>query len=97
MTSEAFAYWLKGFFEISDAKEISEKQVQIIKDHLDLVFHKVTPNRNEEVLKEEPGFRKLLFDEYKPLDIPSETKTNIYCSNNSGYNSLDNTGKQLLC
>jgi len=42
-----FVYWLKGFFEISDAKTLDEKQVQIIKDHLNLVFNKVTPNRSE--------------------------------------------------
>lgn len=40
-----FTYWLQGFFEVSDAKKLDEKQVQIIKDHLGLVFNKVTPNR----------------------------------------------------
>ena len=42
----SFTYWLKGFFEISDAKTVDEKQVQIIKDHLNSVFNKVTPDRN---------------------------------------------------
>ena len=41
----SFTYWLQGFFEISDAKKLDEKQVQVIKDHLNLVFNKVTPNR----------------------------------------------------
>lgn len=45
MNSEQFTYWLKGFFEISDTNNLSEKQVQIIRDHLDLVFNKVTPDR----------------------------------------------------
>ncbi len=45
MDSEQFVYWLHGFFEISDAKTLTETQVQIIKDHLDLVFNKVTPDR----------------------------------------------------
>jgi hypothetical protein len=44
MTSQDFAYWLHGFFEISDSNKLTEKQVQIIKDHLDLVFKKVTPD-----------------------------------------------------
>lgn len=43
MTPENFAYWLKGFIEISETKTLNEKQTQIIKDHLDLVFNKVTP------------------------------------------------------
>lgn len=48
MTTEQFAYWLKGFFEIENPKgSLDERKVQIIKDHLNLVFHKVTPNRDE--------------------------------------------------
>ena len=45
MTPENFAYWLQGFIEISDVKGINETQLQIIKDHLALVFRKETPNR----------------------------------------------------
>ncbi len=48
MTSNEFTYWLQGFFEISKAanvKELDEVQTQIIKDHLELVFKKETPNR----------------------------------------------------
>lgn len=44
MTTEQFAYWLQGFFEIQGAKEVTPTQVQIIKDHLALVFNKVTPH-----------------------------------------------------
>jgi len=40
-----FAYWLQGYFELTDSgQQMSAQQVQIIKDHLDLVFTKVTPN-----------------------------------------------------
>lgn len=46
MTTEQFTYWLQGFFEISNAKTLDAKQVQIIKDHLNLVFNKQTPDRN---------------------------------------------------
>jgi hypothetical protein len=44
MTPEQFTYWLQGFMETADPKSIDEKQTQIIKDHLDLVFTKVTPD-----------------------------------------------------
>jgi hypothetical protein len=45
MNPQEFAYWLKGFFELSEAsnlKTLNETQVQIIKEHLDLVFEKTT-------------------------------------------------------
>ena len=40
MTSTNLAYWVMGFFEINDDKEVTlnEKQTQIIKNHLNLVF-----------------------------------------------------------
>lgn len=47
MTPEQFTYWLKGFYELNEPESINEKQTLIIKDHLDLVFGKVTPNRND--------------------------------------------------
>lgn len=47
MNSETFVYWLQGFVEIANTDTISEKQWQIIKDHLKLVFDKKTPNRNQ--------------------------------------------------
>lgn len=44
MTPENFAYWLQGFSEIC-GQTPSKEQWEIIKDHLNLVFNKVTPNR----------------------------------------------------
>lgn len=38
MQPRDFCYWLQGFFEISDAKALSPSQVEIVKNHLDLVF-----------------------------------------------------------
>lgn len=42
MNSTEFTYWLQGFFELTDAKSLDEKQVAIIKEHLQLCFKKVT-------------------------------------------------------
>jgi hypothetical protein len=50
MTSENFTYWLIGYFEISGATHLSEAQTQVVKDHLDLVFQKVTPDRGYQPL-----------------------------------------------
>jgi dihydroorotate dehydrogenase len=47
MKSENFCYWLRGFFELTNNKELSEQQVQMIKNHLALVFVKVTPDLNK--------------------------------------------------
>lgn len=52
MTAENFCYWLQGFLEIREVDEelgphgsITANQAQVIQDHLQLVFKKVTPNR----------------------------------------------------
>jgi hypothetical protein len=39
MTSKDFAYWLQGFFELSETDELTPRQVEIIKNHLKLVFY----------------------------------------------------------
>lgn len=61
MNAQEFCYWLQGFFELSEGKKLTPKQVQIIKDHLALVFTKITPDR---VMDEAPVeiLRKLLND-----------------------------------
>lgn len=48
MTPEQFVYWLQGFLELSESPALSETQTQIVKDHLNLVFTKVTPDRKDE-------------------------------------------------
>jgi hypothetical protein len=45
MTAEQFTYWLQGFMEIANPAQLGEKEIQIIKDHLALVFDKQTPQR----------------------------------------------------
>lgn len=45
MTSEQFAFWLKGFVELNGSEPTAE-QWQSIKDHLKTVFVKVTPQVN---------------------------------------------------
>ena len=47
MNEREFCYWLQGFFELGgqDVVDLSAEQVQIVKDHLALVFKKVTPDK----------------------------------------------------
>ena len=52
MTSTNFAFWLNGYFELSQGKitGLSEKQIQIIKNHLNLVFETVkTPDQTKDI------------------------------------------------
>lgn len=46
MTFEQFTWWLHGYVEISGGEKPTDVQWEIIKDHLDLVFTKVTPKRD---------------------------------------------------
>lgn len=42
MTAEQFCYWLQGFLEMGDPSEMNETQTRMLKEHLGLVFVKVT-------------------------------------------------------
>jgi len=49
MTSRDFAFWLQGFFEVSNAETITKEQTQVIKSHLNLVFkHEIDPSMGGE-------------------------------------------------
>lgn len=69
MDSTNFCYWLKGFFEISGADTLTKEQVQEIKNHLDLVFKKMTPNVYESI----PPFK------YEPTTLPQYTPIPLDC------------------
>jgi len=53
MTAEQFAYWLQGYAELNAAPPSAE-QWQAIRDHLALVFDKITPNWSDQ-----PGMREI--------------------------------------
>ena len=44
MNEREFCYWLQGYFELTRTKTLTLAQIQIIKDHLNLVFNKITPD-----------------------------------------------------
>ena len=43
MNHDQFTYWLQGFVEMNGGKEPTKAQWQMIKDHLQLCFIKMTP------------------------------------------------------
>ena len=45
MKSRDFCYWLQGALEITGSKSFDEKQVEVIKNHLAMVFvHEIDPS-----------------------------------------------------
>ncbi len=57
MTSRDFCYWLQGYFEIEtlvsnkpDEPTLTVKQVQMIKNHLGMVFkHEIDPSMGDKI------------------------------------------------
>lgn len=43
MNAENFTYWLQGAFELGQFSELNVEQTKVVRDHLNLVFNKVTP------------------------------------------------------
>lgn len=54
MKSVEFCYWLQGMFELSEPKELSAEQTDLIKKHLAMVFvHEIDksyPSSQQEAL-----------------------------------------------
>ncbi len=60
ITPQNFCYWLQGIFEVTDPQGLSKTQLDVVKEHLGLVFKKVTvktilteldkPNKNDDIL-----------------------------------------------
>lgn len=45
MTARDFAFWLMGYFEVSDPVQIGKVETEMIKRHLKLVFkHEIDPS-----------------------------------------------------
>lgn len=72
-----FCYWLQGHLELTDSKELDSNQVDIIKDHLKLVFNKITPDRSIGYKLTDPTFIKKGYD---PLN---DQRT--YCNYEDGF------------
>lgn len=59
MTSDNFCYWLQGYLELTNSKTLSEGQVNMIKEHLSLVFNKVTSNTTDSGYEQFVDFRSV--------------------------------------
>lgn len=49
MTSRDFCFWLQGFFEVSEADNLSTAQTDTLKNHLSMVFvHEIDPSMGDQ-------------------------------------------------
>lgn len=49
MNTIDFCYWLQGYFEVSGDAELTKDQVEIVRNHLNLVFkHEIDPLREKQ-------------------------------------------------
>lgn len=72
MTSRDFAYWLQGFFEVSNAETITKEQTEVIKKHLNLVFfHEIDPSFGDKEKQDE--MNKIHSGGFKPIPDKKDT------------------------
>lgn len=85
MNSRDFVYWLQGFMELADPKSINEKQTELIKRHLNMVFfHEIDPSfgeQKEDLTEIHEGLKPKLDSgsSVKPSNRFSFTDTLINC------------------
>lgn len=76
MNSIDFCYWLQGYFEISGQTTITEKQAEVIKNHLNLVFkHEIDPLRESQTTTDVA----VLNETHKPSAWKSGNDTMVRC------------------
>ena len=79
MQPQEFCYWLQGFAELNGSKPTTQ-QWEMIKEHLNLVFNKVTVLENKKI----DNHFSYLYTGYLPLE------TGITFSGGSAYKPSDN-------
>lgn len=63
MEALQFVYWLQGALELGQQKALSEAQVKIVQDHINLVLRKVTPGYNLPQMPSAPVIRPSIGDQ----------------------------------
>jgi len=79
MEAQQFCYWLQGFAELNNGVPPNDMQWKAIRDHLALVFNKVTPNYPGPYPGLGPDWQKEIIKDWKPrwtITCTSETPNN---------------------
>lgn len=93
MTPEQFCYWLQGLLEVGRPTQLDEKQIQTIKDHLDTVFTKTTPNRFE--IKDMDDMEKIIKEWKESEQRTFEKPPIVRCSD--GTSDVKFCSSELIC
>lgn len=64
MDAQKFVTWLQGFVELTNAQSITDSQWKMIKEHLSLVFKKLTPEIYVNTEVDTSGMRQKTMQEY---------------------------------
>jgi hypothetical protein len=77
MTPQDFCYWLEGYIKNSDPDR-PYKQIQDIKDNLDIVFNGGREQEEEEYSRNVPrGYYNIpRYSYHNPVDLDTNTNTN---------------------
>jgi len=89
MLARDFAYFLQGFFEITDPKTINEEQTKMIKNHLNLVFH----HDIDKQYSKGDGSQEVHDGKPKPLSFP----TSLNDLQKNHFTSGDNNKELMRC
>lgn len=82
MTPENFCYWLQGLLEVAQPESMNKQQIQIIRNHLDLVFTKKTPRLHE--IWTEPEIK----EEHRNMNLEKSKIRKKLCENNLDSSEL---------
>lgn len=98
MTSRDFAFWLQGFFEITNPTEITPEQTKMIQAHLNLVFvHEIDPamgdQRHQDVLNKIHATGK----EVTPKEMTPPFRPHTPVEPYFGPGSRDKDGNVMRC
>lgn len=54
MTSRDFCFWLQGYIEMAEPTALSQRQLECVKNHLNLVFkHEIDPSMGDKKQQDE--------------------------------------------
>lgn len=87
MTERDFIYWLNGFLELANPNTLNSTQVQIIKDHINLVMKKETPDRIHPLRKSDDEKRESLVEGLLKSSSHLESDC-LFCGRKGGHGGL---------
>lgn len=80
MNADNFCFWLQGFFEMNpEVQELNKDQTKMLREHLQLVFNKVTSEYGQNSIDQQ-------YCNYGKLNIVGTESVNSWYKDPSFYN-----------